>query len=85
MRKALKVLLNATQKLKSLRDEVRSCKEVGHRNKVWLVISSRGVCAVKSVISHCCFWLMLKTEGSNPASSVLFLSELSRSELIFAN
>ena len=34
---ALKILLNATPKVKSLGVKVKSHKEVGHLNKVWLV------------------------------------------------
>ena len=35
---ALKVLLNASRKVNSLRIKVKSHKEVGHLNKVWSVI-----------------------------------------------
>ena len=35
---ALKILLNATPKVKSLRAKVKSCKEAGHINKIWVVI-----------------------------------------------
>ena len=34
---ALKILLNATQKLKSLRIKVKSRKDVSQLNKVWLI------------------------------------------------
>ena len=35
---ALTVSLNATRKVKSLRVKIKSCKEVDHIDKVWLVI-----------------------------------------------
>ena len=35
---AVKVLLNASRKVKSLRAKVKFCKEVGHLNKVWSII-----------------------------------------------
>ena len=50
---ALADLLNATQKIKSLRVKVKSLKEVSHLNQVWLVIlQSKYVILQGTLVGH---------------------------------